>query len=131
MIVYIAEFFAVIASVLWFYHKRNRNYSHSMANLPSPKSKSWCKGNFEQALNPKAWDFHMKLLKEYGSVVRLDGLMGDKQLIVWDPKAMHHILVKDQTFYDRSMIEATVLVFGKGLTGITGKSKALVTPGFI
>ncbi|THU76568.1 cytochrome P450 [Dendrothele bispora CBS 962.96] len=122
MIVYVAEFFAAIASVLWFYRKRMRNYSHSIANLPSPKSKSWWKGNFEEALNPRAWNFHVKLLKEYDSVVRLDGVMGDKQLIVWDPKAMHHILVKDHAIYDRSMLPATALILGKGLSGITGEA---------
>ncbi|THU91600.1 cytochrome P450 [Dendrothele bispora CBS 962.96] len=143
MLIYIAELLAVITCVLWLYLRRRRTRGHSIANLPCPKSKSWWKGNFHEALNPKAWDFHMRLLKEYGTVVRLDGLMGDKQLIVYDPKAMHHILVKvillacmssrtlrllrgtinqDQTLYDRSMIEATALVFGKGLTGITGEA---------
>ncbi|KAK7466274.1 hypothetical protein VKT23_005002 [Stygiomarasmius scandens] len=116
------ELFLVgVASFVWVYLRRRRIQRHSLANLPGPEAKSWWKGNFAEALNPEAWDFHMRLLKEYGPAVRLDGLMGDKQLIIYDPKAMHHVLVKDQALYERQNLEATSIIFGKGLTGITGE----------
>ncbi|KAK7452176.1 hypothetical protein VKT23_012279 [Stygiomarasmius scandens] len=108
-------------SFVWVYLRKRRIDRHGLANLPKPKVNSWWKGNFLDALNPDAWDFHMRLLKEYGPVVRLDGLMGDKQLVIYDPRAMHHILVKDQALYERQNLDATALIFGKGLTGITGE----------
>ncbi|KAF5343006.1 hypothetical protein D9758_013693 [Tetrapyrgos nigripes] len=118
---------ALVFTILWVnIARRNRRHQHShgLANLPSPEAKSWWKGNFDQALNPKAWDFHMRLLKEYAPVVRLDAFLGDKQLIVFDPKAMHHILVKDQAMYDKpkSTFSGGVLIFGKGLVTIQGEA---------
>ncbi|THU78935.1 cytochrome P450, partial [Dendrothele bispora CBS 962.96] len=114
-----------LASVLWIYLVNRRKPLHhhnSLANLPGPEAQSWLKGNFIQALNPKAWGFHLRLLQEFGPTVRHDGLMGDKQLITYDPKAMHHVLVKDQALYERQSLEFARLIFGKGLTGITGEA---------
>ncbi|THU97070.1 cytochrome P450 [Dendrothele bispora CBS 962.96] len=118
----ILELFLVgVVSFLWVYLRNRKFQHHDLANLPSPEVKSWWKGNYVEALNPEAWDFHLRLLKEYGPAVRLDGFMGDKQLITYDPKALHHILVKDQALYERQNLDDTALFFGRGLTGITGE----------
>ncbi|THV04401.1 cytochrome P450 [Dendrothele bispora CBS 962.96] len=123
----ILELFLVgVVSFLWVYLRNRKFQRHGLANLPSPEVKSWWKGNYVEALNPEAWDFHLRLLKEYitstdGPAVRLDGFMGDKQLITYDPKALHHILVKDQALYERQNLDDTALFFGRGLTGITGE----------
>ncbi|THU78937.1 cytochrome P450 [Dendrothele bispora CBS 962.96] len=111
-----------IASVVWIYlRKQTRYHSYSPANLPGPRAKSWWTGSLKEAFSPRAWDFNERLLKEYGPVVRLDGVMGDKQLLVYDPKALYHILVKDAALYERSNATGSALIFGKGLTGITGE----------
>ncbi|KAF5353161.1 hypothetical protein D9758_008710 [Tetrapyrgos nigripes] len=101
--------------------QRNRR-SYSLANLPGPKSRSWWQGNLGEVMNADAWKFHERLLKEYGQVIRIDGFMGDKQVLIFDPKAMHHVLVKDATMYESTNVTASALVIGKGLTGITGNA---------
>ncbi|THU92316.1 cytochrome P450 [Dendrothele bispora CBS 962.96] len=127
----------VLSIVVRLYlHRQKLNHSHGLANLPSPKSKSWWQGNFGEAFNPgkKAWDFHMKLLKEYGAVARLDGFMGDKQIIIYDPMALHHVLVKDQASYERPELSFTLLMFGRSLNALRGdehrKQKRVLNPVF-
>ncbi|THU81238.1 cytochrome P450 [Dendrothele bispora CBS 962.96] len=112
-----------ISSILWLYtRRRSQHHGRSPANIPGPKCQSWWKGNFKQAFNSEAWDFHERLLKEYGPVLRIDGLMGDQQIITFDPKAMYHILVKDQSIWARTNVVSSALVFGKGLTSIDGEA---------
>ncbi|KAF5342991.1 hypothetical protein D9758_013699 [Tetrapyrgos nigripes] len=123
------------ASLLLLYsHRRNVRRSFSLANIPGPKSTSWLQGTFREVLSPAAWDFHKRILKEYGQVVRIDGFMGDKLLLVFDPKAMHHILVKDAVMYEKVDLAMVTLVMGKGLVGITGephrKQRKMLNPVF-
>ncbi|KAF5346787.1 hypothetical protein D9758_015732 [Tetrapyrgos nigripes] len=112
----------VALSVLLFLRRHNNRRSYSLANLPGPKSRSWWRGNFGEALNSDAWKFHEQLLKEYGQIARIDGFMGDKQLLIFDPKAMHHVLVKDATMYEGTSVTDNALIIGKGLSGITGNA---------
>ncbi|KAF5343004.1 hypothetical protein D9758_013695 [Tetrapyrgos nigripes] len=112
---------AVFPSVLWAFIQKRR--ALSLSNIPGPQAKSWWQGNFRQAFNPNAWSFHEMLLRDYGPVSRLDSFMGDKQLVVYDPKAMHHILVKEsEKIYERANVFVTELVFGKALMGIAGEA---------
>ncbi|KAL1728462.1 cytochrome P450 [Schizophyllum commune] len=69
-------------------------------NIPGPASPSILTGNFQQLYSVSGWEFHAKLAREYGSVVRLTGPLGERQLYVGDPKALHHIVVKDQDVYE-------------------------------
>ena len=74
-------------------------------------------GNFGQMLNPQGWEFHRCLVDTFGGIIKVQGLWGvgpasvrstlslisngqDKQLYVTDPKALHHIIVKDQHVYE-------------------------------
>jgi len=69
--------------------------------------------------NPQGWEFHKHLVDTFGGVVKLQGLWGvraasirstltlisnrqDKQLYVADPKALQHIVVKDQHIYEEA-----------------------------
>lgn len=84
-------------------------------NIPGPPSASLLKGNFEEVFNPNAWAFHKELAEHYGRVVRIDALLGDRQVYVFDPKAAYHIVVKDQHIYEEtaSFIEGNRLFFGE------------------
>ncbi|THU78940.1 cytochrome P450 [Dendrothele bispora CBS 962.96] len=118
--------FAIVVisfAFLSFFRRYNYRSGVSLANIPGPGTRSWWKGNFGEALNPAtAWEFHQKLLKEFEPVVRLDGMMGDKTVFTYDPKAMQHILVKDQAFFERTNITTSKLMFGEGLTAIAGEA---------
>ncbi|KAJ7584776.1 cytochrome P450 [Mycena floridula] len=107
-----------IASIpLLFFVLRHLLRKSPLNNIPGPPPKSFWKGSFIELFNPNAWDFHHRIAKDYGGVVRVDSFFGDKQLFVFDPQALYHIIVKDQTLYDPSPqnISTNTLLFGKGL----------------
>ncbi|KAJ6532314.1 cytochrome P450 [Mycena vulgaris] len=86
-------------------------------NIPGPPRKSFVTGNLIQYTNPDGWDFHKELEENYGQVVKLHGLLGARQLYVFDPAALHSILVKDQDLYEEmpEMTSIAALVLGKGI----------------
>ncbi|KAJ7364065.1 cytochrome P450 [Mycena albidolilacea] len=69
-------------------------------NIPGPRSPSLWTGNLKELFNVNGWDFHHELGEKYGGVVRIDGLLGEKQLYVFDPKSLHQLLVKDQDIFE-------------------------------
>ncbi|KAF5349328.1 hypothetical protein D9758_011805 [Tetrapyrgos nigripes] len=81
----------IFVKLFW---NRATSRSRSLANISSPKFKSWWLGNLADAINPDAWDFHEMLRQKYGPVATLNGFMREKQLIVYDPKALYSILIK-------------------------------------
>ncbi|EIM84937.1 cytochrome P450 [Stereum hirsutum FP-91666 SS1] len=104
-------------------------------DVPGPPRTSLIAGNLKQIFNLDAWEF-LREIGTYGKVVRIWGLFGDTQLYVSDPKALHHILVKDQYIYDESdmFIESNSLVFGLGLLSTRGehhrRQRKLLNPVF-
>ncbi|KAL1743131.1 cytochrome P450 [Schizophyllum fasciatum] len=105
-------------------------------NIPGPSSQSLFSGNFRQLFNPDAWAFHEELARTYGTVIRTTGLLGEKQLYISDPKALHHIVVKDQDTYEEhpQFIATNALVFGRGLLSSLGdthkRQRKLMNPVF-
>ncbi|KIJ63129.1 hypothetical protein HYDPIDRAFT_113701 [Hydnomerulius pinastri MD-312] len=128
-------FGAVVLSVsylLWrIYLMRN-----PMDNIPGPPRQSWWLGNLGQVFHPYGLDFHQMLADQYGPVVKFYGIFGRRQLIVSDPKALHHIIVKDQHIYEENdvFIETNKLVFGMGLLSTLGdhhrKQRKMLNPVF-
>jgi len=61
--------------------------------------------------------FHRDIALNYGPVVRMAGAFGRPLLYVYDPKALHSIVVKDQHVYEEalSVITSNLLLFGPGL----------------
>ncbi|KAJ6551032.1 cytochrome P450 [Mycena vulgaris] len=86
-------------------------------NIPGPPRKSFVTGNLTQYNDPDGWEFHKELEENYGQVVKLHGLLGARQLYVFDPAALHSILVKDQDLYEEmpEMASMTALIFGQGI----------------
>ncbi|KAJ4474910.1 cytochrome P450 [Lentinula aciculospora] len=111
-----------------FLHRRFK----PLDNVPGPGSASWVTGNFKQVFNPGAWGFHEFLAENYGSMVRLHGPYGTKSLYIFDAKAMHTVLVKDQDVFEESdgFIESNLLIFGEGLLGTLGMSRKMLNPIF-
>ncbi|KAF8071756.1 cytochrome P450 [Lyophyllum atratum] len=105
-------------------------------NIPGPPSASFWKGNFGEVFNPNAWAFHRRIAERYGRVVRIDALLGDKQVYVFDPQAVYHIVVKDQHIYEEtsSFLEGNRLFFGDGLLATLGeqhrKQRKMLAPAF-
>ncbi|KAJ3504638.1 hypothetical protein NLJ89_g7834 [Agrocybe chaxingu] len=92
------------------------------------------------------------MAEKYGGVVKLTGFLGDVQLYVFDPVAMHHIvlkvemqsasssaadnLLKDQNSYEEaeSFMALIQVLFGGGLLGTSGerhkKQRKMLNPVF-
>ncbi|KAF9459159.1 cytochrome P450 [Collybia nuda] len=125
----------VISWVLWRLLRRIVVKS-DVDNIPGPASHSFWKGNFGELFNINAWKYHEELTQQYGKVVRINALLGDKQLYVYDPKAMHHIVVKDQYVYEetQAFIQGNRLLFGDGLLSTLGehhrKQRKMMNPVF-
>ncbi|TFK75131.1 cytochrome P450 [Pluteus cervinus] len=105
-------------------------------NIPGPRATSFWTGNFHQIFNPNGWDFHKAIALKFGSVIRINTFLGGRMLYVFDPKAMHHILVKDQYIYEEtsSFIENNRIIFGEGLLSTLGeqhrKQRKMLNPVF-
>ncbi|KAF9002265.1 cytochrome P450 [Cyathus striatus] len=102
----------------WRYIKRYI-FRDPLENIPGPPSSSLLKGNIHKVFNANAWQFHKDLAAQYGSVVTIKALLGQTYLYIFDPKAMHHVVVKDQYIYEK-MVEGSKLMFGEGLLGSLG-----------
>ncbi|KAJ7693060.1 cytochrome P450 [Mycena rosella] len=83
-------------------------------NIPGPPLKSLLTGNLTQYYDPDGWAFQRELEQNYGQVVKFHGLFGDRQLYVFDPVALHSILVKDQDLYEEmpELVSMNLLLFG-------------------
>ncbi|EGO03012.1 hypothetical protein SERLA73DRAFT_176502 [Serpula lacrymans var. lacrymans S7.3] len=109
---------------------------HPLDNIPGPPAQSLWKGNMGQVFDNNGWDFHQLLADKFGPVSRFYGLFGARRLYVFDPKAMHHIVVKDQYTYEETpmFLETNKLLFGEGLLSTLGehhrRQRKLLNPVF-
>ncbi|EDR02322.1 uncharacterized protein LACBIDRAFT_309740 [Laccaria bicolor S238N-H82] len=89
----------------------------ALDNIPGPPCPSFFKGNFRQLFSTHGWEFHKEIAAKYGGVVKVKAVFGEKQLYVFDPKALHHILVKDQYVYEETsaFIQTNLVLFGKAV----------------
>jgi len=92
-------------------------------NLPGPPPESWIIGDLSRFFGRHGWPFQKLLLNNYDAVVRINAFLGAPMLYVYDPKALHHIVVKDQYIYEetRVFINFNQLVFGDGLLSSLGE----------
>jgi len=114
---------AVTVTLLaWTYIRRNTVEAY-LHNIPGPPSSSFLIGNIEDLFNRHASKFHNDIASKYGPIVRLTGLLGSPMLYVYDPKALHSVIVKDQNVYEQSpdFISVNAAVFGLGIAGVVGK----------
>ncbi|KAI0318197.1 cytochrome P450 [Amylostereum chailletii] len=104
--------------------------------VPGPPSLSFWAGNLKQMFTPNALAFHAEIQRQFEKVVRIQGFLGDQQLLISDPKALHSILVKDQHTFEESewMIESRRVGFGPGLLSTLGaqhrKQRKILNPAF-
>ncbi|CAA7267246.1 unnamed protein product [Cyclocybe aegerita] len=108
-----------------------------LRNLPGPPAKSLLTGSYNDIYDKNGgWEFHRQLEDNYGSVIKIKGLLGATSLYVYDPLALHHILVKEQQFYEESQdtVQTARMVFGPGITTTVGErhrlQRKLLTPSF-
>ncbi|KAL1742477.1 cytochrome P450 [Schizophyllum fasciatum] len=105
--------------------------SRPLDNIPAPPSPSVLTGSC-YVLYTGRQDVELK----HGPIVRLRGLLGEKMLYVFDPKALHHIVVKDQHAYEEhpQFLAGNIVIFGQGLLSTVGarhkKQRKVMNPVF-
>ncbi|OCH91430.1 cytochrome P450 [Obba rivulosa] len=138
----------------WLLWKVIRGYyaSSTLDKVPGPTPKSLWKGetirhfvsrqahclpgNFPEMFHLDAWDFYRDLTQSYGPVVKLHGLFGQKLLYVFDPTALHNIVLKEQHIYEEVswFLKTNMLLFGCGLLSTSGdhhrKQRKMLNPVF-
>ncbi|EJF59821.1 cytochrome P450 [Dichomitus squalens] len=127
----------VICSVTWFLWKYFRQVfvKSPLDNVPGPAAESFIYGNLRQILDRNGWDF-IKSLESYDGVAKLHGPLGHRMLFVFDPTALHSVIVKDQYIYEEAafFISSNLLNFGPGLLSTLGdhhrKQRKLLNPVF-
>ncbi|RXW17120.1 hypothetical protein EST38_g8727 [Candolleomyces aberdarensis] len=129
----------LVGVLLWSFLRFVRSVvkKSPLDNIPGPASKSFLKGNFEELANPDlAFAFHRKISDHYGGIIKVHGPFQQKILYVFDPKALHHIAIKDQHIFEESdaFIAGNKLIFGDGLLGTIGdhhrKQRRMLNPVF-
>ncbi|KAJ3559692.1 hypothetical protein NM688_g189 [Phlebia brevispora] len=101
-------------------------------NIPGPPPTSLLYGNLVQFFDRHGWSFHDNIEDLYGSVVKIRGMFQRPILYIFDPKALHHIVLKDQNVYERPGVDH--LLFGSGLLSVLGdthrKQRKMLNPVF-
>ncbi|KAH9941835.1 cytochrome P450 [Epithele typhae] len=121
--------------VLWKYF-RQIIVKSDLDKLDGPPPESFLLGNRRQLRDKQGWNFHLDIGKKYGRVARLHGFLGSKLLYVHDPKAMHHIAVKEPYIFEETewFLSATKRQFGMGLFSSVGdhhrKQRKMLNPVF-
>ncbi|KAI0754297.1 cytochrome P450 [Daedaleopsis nitida] len=105
-------------------------------NIPGPPVHSFLYGNLRQILDKDGWGFLQHLTESYPGVAKLSGPLGHRMLYVFDPTALHSIIVKDQHIFEEAafFIKSNMLHFGPGLLATLGdrhrKQRKLLNPVF-
>ncbi|KAI0653691.1 cytochrome P450 [Cubamyces menziesii] len=128
---------SLITYCLWKLWRWSLSSSPSpLDNIHGPPSPSWIAGHMLQIYDKQGWEFHRTLQMEYGPVSRLQSMFGRPMLCVYDPVAMHSIVVKDQHIYEEMgwFMNFALDSFGPGLLSTTGethrKQRKMLSPVF-
>ncbi|EIN05390.1 cytochrome P450 [Punctularia strigosozonata HHB-11173 SS5] len=107
---------------LWYLYRRSVTKS-AIKYLPGPPAQSFMTGNLKQLFSFEGLPFHHMLASKYGGVAQINALFGDQQLYISDPRALHHILVKDQYVFEESsgFLVSNRVIFGAGLLSSIGE----------
>lgn len=124
----------IISWIVWKVSKRFLLKS-PLDILPGPSSPSFLSGNIVQLFDIDGWEYHRHVLDRYGRAARITGAFGERLLLTSDPKALHHILVKDQSMYELTgFVTRNEVYFGEGLLATLGdqhkKQRKMMNPVF-
>ncbi|KAI0359963.1 cytochrome P450 [Trametes cingulata] len=92
-------------------------------NIPGPAPGSILMGNILQLMEHDNHDFVKHLVETYGTVAKIHGVLGERWLHVYDPKAIHSVLVKDADRYGKGVASdnGMELLLGPGLLATHGE----------
>ncbi|KAJ6473350.1 cytochrome P450 [Mycena vitilis] len=106
---------------LWWMVQRLRG-SHPFENIAGPPSRSILTGNLAAYLDPDGWEFHKRTTGRLSPILILASIQ-TPQLFVFDPVALHHILIRNSDAYEnpRTNISLFGTLWGPGLFSSGGE----------
>ncbi|RPD60606.1 cytochrome P450 [Lentinus tigrinus ALCF2SS1-6] len=108
----------VLIRILCRYLKRS-----PLDNLPGPPSGSLLLGNILLLRDPvTAGKFTASLCETYGPAHRIHGVLGERLLVVFDPRALHCIFVQDIDNFPKEVtpLNTLSLLLGPGILATNG-----------
>ncbi|KAG2146016.1 cytochrome P450 [Suillus bovinus] len=127
--------YGVLTIAVWKLAQRRAYRKANALDVAGPEKEHWWKGNVE-SMFVDGFQRCLDIAAEYGGAVKVHALFGDKWLYVSDPRALHHILVKEQHIFEEndSFLECNKLIFGDGLISTLGeqhrKQRKMLNPVF-
>jgi hypothetical protein len=88
-----------IASFIVVAVARKLLFTSTTTSLSGPPSESWVSGTAIQIINGTRHGHTKEWYQQYGSVFSVPWLLGTKQIILCDPKAVAHFYAKDSIIY--------------------------------
>ncbi|KAI0328016.1 cytochrome P450 [Cubamyces sp. BRFM 1775] len=126
---------AILVYALWLIF-RDYVTSSPLDNVPGPPSSSFVLGNIPELIGRQSWKQWEIYVNTYGPVIKIHGMLGGRMLHVYDPKALHSILIKDVEIYPKTLAPTSDLhmLLGPGLLTTEGaqnrKQRKLLNPVF-
>ncbi|KAG2032102.1 cytochrome P450 [Suillus americanus] len=126
---------SIFVFIIWRLIKRLRAPKSPLAHILGPKKEHWLKGNYHRIFQD-GLRYNLDLVQQYGGAVKIYALLGQEQLYISDPLALHHIIVKEQNVYEETdmFIMGNRLIFGEGLIATLGeqhrKQRKMLNPVF-
>ncbi|KAF8522361.1 cytochrome P450 [Gautieria morchelliformis] len=117
----------LVVLVVWSISKKLTSEKSPLANVPGPAKEHWLKDGLQ---------YNLQLAEKYGGAAKIHALLGEEQLYVSDPKALHYICAKEQHIYEETdmFIMGNRLIFGEGLISTRGeqhrKQRKILNPMF-
>ncbi|KAI0676559.1 cytochrome P450 [Trametes maxima] len=129
---------AVLGAVVWLLWTLVRPLfvKSPLDVVAGPVSQSILSGNLGQLFDSDAWGFHDEVSTQYGSVVRINAVLGRKWLYVFDPTALQSIILREQRTYDQIawLVRSNNMLLGAGLLSVLGdvhrKQRKMLMPVF-
>ncbi|KAG1829189.1 cytochrome P450 [Suillus variegatus] len=127
--------YSVLTFAAWKLVRRHASRKANALDVAGPDKQHWWKGNMEW-LFVDGFQRCLDVAAEFGGAVRIPVLFGEEWLYVSDPRALHHILVKEQHTFEEndSFLSCNKLIFGDGLISTLGeqhrKQRKMLNPVF-
>ncbi|KAG1734665.1 cytochrome P450 [Suillus paluster] len=112
----------LLTHAVWKLVQRWASRKANALNVAGPEKEHWWKGNLE-SIFLDSFDRCLQVAVDYGGAVKIHALFGEEWLYVSDPRALHHILVKEPHIFEENdaFIDCNKLIFGEGLISTLGQ----------
>ncbi|KAG1770512.1 cytochrome P450 [Suillus occidentalis] len=127
--------YGVLTLAVWKLVQRRASKKANALDVAGPEKEHWWKGNME-SMFVDGFQRCLDIAAEYGGAVKIHALFGEEWLYVSDPRALHHILVKEQHIFEENdgFLFCNKLIFGDGLISTLGeqhrKQRKMLNPVF-